>query len=302
MVLVKIGLPKDENIVSRNKFVVNKIFPIAIRNTTVEDQYIILFIAYQDYDNSFLYFQMMVKSENAFDHTYLENHELNIKRFQNNQNDKSLEAYQKLIAQITPNNVYATDFTMIGDPNYPLYFRSTSVRAIDNTHASLVDMYFTIDNFAKIKIYLNRFVNNPNIKALHEEIFNDQKYHNFELVNIETVKMDCTKIESAYENMDFYTTHYTMNCGPSTHQMNWIIVESRERPLKLPLDKNLYDSFYEFHYKVKDVFLQDEDLYIVYMDSYVNGNYKKTKLLKLNKELTNKTNFKDPLNIFIKGE
>lgn len=303
MVLVKLGLPKDENIVSRNKFVVNRIFPIAIRSTTVPDQFIVLFIAYQDYDESFLYFQMMVKVENAFEQTYLENHELNLNRFQNNKNDKSLEVYQKLISKITEFNVYATDFNMISDPERPFYFSSTCVRAIDKTHASVMDIYFTTDNFIKMQIYLNRFINAPSSKLIHEEIFRDQKYHNIEVVNIESVKMDCTKEESAYELMNFFTTHYTMHCGPSKYVMNWSIVETSGRPLKVPLDVNLYNTFYQFHHKVTDVFIHDDYLYILYIEkSEVDGSYKKTKILKLNKELTDKTNFKDSLNIFINQE
>jgi hypothetical protein len=302
MVLVKLGLPKEENIVSRNNFVVNKIFPIAIRSTTVPDQYIVLFVAHQDYNASYLYFQIMVKVENAFDQTYLEEHELNIKRYQNNQNSKSLEAYQKLISEITPNNLYATDFNMVQDPLHPMYFKSTCVRAIDNTHASIVDIYLPISNFVKIKVYLNRFTSLPIKKYIHEELFNDPIYNNIELVNIETVKMDCTKAEQVLENKELFTTHYTMNCGPSTYLMNWSIIETKELPLKVPLDLNLYDTFYKFHYNVKDVFLQDDNLYIVYKDSIICDKCTKAKVLRLNKELTDKTNFKDQLNIFIKGE
>ena len=87
-----------------------------------------------------------------------------------------------------------------------------------------------------------------------------------------------------------------MNCGPSCYQMNWSVLGLKGQMMKVGLDHNLYDSFYKFHYHINDIFIQEGYLYII----HIEGSKNKIKLLRLNKELTDKTNFKDISNIFIK--
>lgn len=313
MVLVKLGLPKEENIVTRNKFITNKIIPIAIRNTNVNDQFIILFVAFQDYDDSYIFLQLLVKAENQFDYMYLKNHNLNISQFSENKDLNSkeqtrLEAYKQFIDKMNNTNVYATDLQTNKDINYPLYYHFSGVKAIDKSHASVLDIYLPIDNFIKIKVYLNRMISKPFELMFHESVFSDEKFHNIEIVNIETVKLDCTKCVDRTLSLGInkvnnaeYTTHYTMNCGPSKFVLNFTVVSIRDKIIKFPLDANLYDTFYSTHHEVKDFFLDDNHLFIIYEEnSLIDGSFKKMKVLKLKPELIDKTNFVDFDKIFVK--
>ena len=306
MVLVKLGLPKEENIVTRNKFIVNKIVPIAIRETNIENQFIILFAASQDYDDSYVFLQILVNTENELDLEYLKNHNLNIFRFKDkkvyNENNKEFASYLQIISKMTSSNVYGTDLRMEESKDHPFYYHCVAVRAIDKSHASLLDLYFTTDNFVKTNIYLNRIISIPFNKYIHEEIFQNKKFNNVEMVGVETVKIDGTKTVN-HLTVSYYTTHYTMNCGPSKYVFNWLTVGSDKNILKNPLDSSLYDSFYKDHFDAKESFLDNKYCYLIYEEkSPIDGSFKKIKVLRLKPELVEKTNIVDYENIFLRGE
>lgn len=316
MVLKKINPPNEEQIVTRNKFIVNDIFPIAIQATPIElNKFIILFQAHQDYDDSFIYIQIMVQAENDFiDKEFFVRHPLNMDNIKNNKDIQKI--YNNMISKMNGNNLYISDLKMTECESQPMYFQSCGIKVIDNTHASVLDLYIPRDNYVKIMLYLDTIQNRPFSFFLdgvtnHEAIFSCPKFHNIEFVRVETVKLDGTRHFEG--NKSLFTSHYTMHCGPSKYVMNWNVGavcntvngegEEVVPPLINPMDKSLYDPFYSNDYFVDFLFIDNEILHVLYEErSPIDYSFKKMKLLKLTKDLYDKTNFVNFGKIFMKKE
>ena len=303
MVLYKVTPPQEENIVTRNKFVVDSILPIGIKAGYIKNTYLILFIAYQDYDESYIYLQLLTATESALENEFIKNNDFNLANI--DPNSERGKSYNELISRMTRENIYGTDFYMNIDKDFPMLYKSFAVRGIDQNHCSVMDVYFTRDNFIKIRLYLDKLSNIPIDKKLQhfEMIFTDNKFTNIEFVNIEKLKYDATAI---VENDNiYYISHYTMWCGPSKYTMNFISPEDNKHTKNLlsnPLALKLYTSFYNKDFVVEYVIVNDDGSgIIIYQDySEIDGSWKSTKALKLTKEQMDQTNFGDPFNkIFI---
>ena len=296
MELAKLGLPKEENIVTRNKFIANNVLPIAFKPTNVENRFLALFVAIQDIDESCIYLQSIIAINNKFELDYIMHHELNIANMA--KNSKTLEAYQNMIKNMTNSNIYATDFIMNDEKDFPLYYHSLAIKAIDQTHASVLDLYFNRDYFIKINLYLNRLanINKFSNNHIHEALFNDPRLNNIEFVQIEKIKHDATaRIATQYGTINI--NHYTMWCGPSVYKMNYLSPIDKDHtsiPLSNPLDINLYNAFYDKHVFIDEFIVYHDQVFVLYEEkSEITDDFKSMKALKLSKELADKTNFID---------
>lgn len=300
MELAKLGLPKEENIVTRNKFIANNVLPIAFKPTNVKNRFLALFVAIQDIDESCIYLQSIIAINNKFELDYIMHHELNIANM--TKNSKTLEAYQNMIKNMTNSNIYATDFIMNDEKDFPLYYHSLAIKAIDQTHASVLDLYFNRDYFIKINLYLNRLANINKFSNNHvpEALFNDPRLHNIEFVQIEKIKHDATaRIVTQHGTINI--NHYTMWCGPSVYKMNYLSPIDKDHtsiPLSNPLDINLYNAFYESHTFIDELITYNDQVFLLYEErSEITKDFKSMKALKLSKELVDKTNFLDSNNM-----
>lgn len=297
MQLLKIGLPDDNSIVARNRFVLNRVYPIAIQPTDDTSNFVILFAGFQDYDETYMYFQAMVTCRNISEVEYFNKNDLNIKNL--NEKDTSpkmqekVKAYKAITNDITSSNLFITDFNMKEDKEFSFYYHAIGVCAIDKSHARLLDLYFPRDNFIKLTLYFKKITEAPSVKYRHENIFRDQKYRNIEYVLIETVKDDATcVVDTELVGISKYITHYEMHCGPSKYIMNFLVVDRNDRVIANPLDTKMYQTFYGNHFNVSEYFEFDNDLFIIYHEfSLVDNSFKKTSALRLKKELADKTNF-----------
>lgn len=314
MVVKKIQEPSQEQIVSRNKYIVNDIYPISLKATPIElDKFIILFQCHQDYDDSYIYIQAMFIMENEFiDKEFFNKHPLNVENI--SRNDITKNTYAELLSKLQPNgsNLYICDLKMDIYEDNPTYYHATAIRPIDQKHASILDLCIPRDNFVKISLYYDSIVNRPfsfimdNHKS-HEFIFSNPKLHNIEFVKIEEVKLDATRTFLGNESL--FISHYTMHCGPSEFKMNYpvgcvasIINDDGDEiipPLKIALDKSLFDPLYSNDIVIEFMFIQNDFLYILYEEkSIIDNSFKKMYLLRLTKDLYDKTNFVNPKNIF----
>lgn len=307
MELIKLGLPKEENIVSRNKFIANQILPIGFKPANKSGtMFLVLFVASQDMDESCIYLQFMISINSKFEEQYLKNHELNIVNMK--AGSKVYSTYKELVKDLNKSNLYSTDLALNDEDDFPLYYHSIAVRPIDNTHASVLDIYLNREYFVKLNIYLNRLNNigHNHIKRIEQELvitklapelsFTDPKLNNIEFVSIEKIKHDATaRVVTSFGTINI--NHYTMWCGPSVFKMNYLSPIDKDHisiPLSNPLDINLYDAFYNKHNIIQDIFTYNDQLFILYEDySDITGEFKNTKVLKISKELADKTNFID---------
>jgi hypothetical protein len=287
MVLIKIGAPKESNIVTRNKFIANKLIPICIKSIEDSNNFLLLFMAHQDYDDSYMFFQILLNDNDNI----LIHHPLYIKNI--SENEKSLEIYKEFISKLDyKTNLYATDLILTQDDEHKNYYKSIGIKAIDSTHASIVDIYFNRDNYIRIKLFLSR-LNNTKFFFGAESIFMNSKYNNIEFVKIEQIKYDAT---SQYNNINM--SHYTLWCGPSKYKINIVSPINIGLILSNPLDSNLYTSFYNNDFLVTEIIIDDDTTILLYEQySEIDNSFKGLKALYLSKELVNKTNIIDPDNV-----
>lgn len=295
MVLIKIGYPKEDFIVSKNNFVANKLLPVGFKSVS-NNQFLLLFVANQDYDDSYIYLQILLNAEDPLEESFIKEHPLYINNIQ--PGTERYEAYQKMLQWFNDSNLFATDFDMKLDKvsNIPHYYHCTGIRAIDEKHASIMDIYIPRSNFIKMKLYLNTICH-PKYSLTsfeNEYIFMDPKLSNMEFVKIEKVKYDAT-CRSEIEGKKINISHYTLWCGPSEYRLNFVTPVDDDhliRPLANPLNFNLYDVFYKKHFFVTDIIEDEEQVYVLY-EAYsdIDNSFKGMKVLILDIELANKTNF-----------
>lgn len=299
MVLIKMDLSAEECVEKRETFVVDSIVPLAIKPTAIKDQYLMLFATCEECDDKYMYFQILLQSENEADKHFFDNHYLNMNNLKSN--NFRLEAYMKFMKNLSNNNLFFTDFSMTKAENSS-YYCSIGTRTIGENKACNIEIYFPVKSFVKLKLYLERFIKMPYIGTRHEDVFRDDSYNNIIVENIESIKMDCTKAELNGRATSTYTTHYTVNIGIKIiYKFNHTIVAETNKNVKHNMDSKLYDDLYSNDTFVGEIFSDDKFVYFVYREKSIDGSLKSIKLLKLDLELANRnTNLFNHDNIFIK--
>lgn len=278
MKLVKISLPNKEFIITNNKFFIDTIVPITIKEHV--NSYIIFFAANQKCDDKTIYLQMMVSPDTDLEKEYFKNHFL-------------LNKSSDLEKNMTSDNLYIVDFCM-DDMNDNMYFHSTGVRPIQSsgkTFASILDLYISVSIFTKIQLYIDGLVN-INTKSLtysNELVFTEPLLNTVTFINIDNVRLEVSaKLES-----NLYITHYKMMSGKTEFRMNYVSLTKKDgiSLLKDPTTQGNFMILYENKYFLDSnkIFLYNEKLYIFYVENL--GVSTKSYLLCLNKDLIDKTNF-----------
>lgn len=315
MVLVKMKYPEQENIVARNTFVANNIFLIGIKQIPDSKSFLFLFMAYQDYDDSYIYIQAPIYSQNAFDFEYLDEHELNIKNLANNTSkDTKITSYKELIRMMNNENIYSCDMEINQDETHPSYYHMEGVRVIDKDHASVLDIYLPLHNFVRLQVYFARIFSVPNHRFQHESIFAEKLLKEVKLYDIVEVTLNGTKILS--ENgtiLKNFMSHYTVRSGTTYFRFNTISISYENNALINPMDCKAFDAIYsEDSIVTLDYFNYDDHGYILTrkkgkvfdpdpkIEKGYNNYTAEFVILRLNSEIREKISLFNPDSIFIK--
>lgn len=304
MVLAKVNPVQEEYIVAENKFIANNVLLVGIRKTEDRNIFMLLFVAYQDYDNSYIYLQTAVVITDEFDYDYLNNHQLNLDNIKNNLDTKAVEEYKKLISMMNDSNIYSCDMSMKKDIEHPSYYLSKCVRVIDDTHVSIMNVYFPFHNFVRLNVFFWRMQFTDDTENRGEKILLDKALNHVKLYDVEYIRINGTKVEQ-FNDWTTYTTHYTVNCGPTEFRFNFRFGSSLEEfEVRDPLDAKIYDANYKDDPIIIDNFIVDNILYLLHFKKesiekdMIKGKYS---LLAIPIERASKeTNLIDPSFIFIK--
>ena len=297
LLISKVGMPSEDNIVTRCNFIANKIIPIGIRVAKLEGTFIFLFKAIQDYDDSEKYFQIIMNTNDIFYYDKVKDYHLYVNRM----SGKDKEIYHKHIEGLNTNSpkIYGTDFVFNKDDEHRNYYKCNAVRAVDQTHAEVLDIYISSDMYIKIKLYLSNITQNL-IKypaSRFEYIFIDKLFHEIKILEVSHVEYNGTA-----QYMDAVnTSHYTMYCsGPKAYKMNintFVSQEYKGKPLSNPMNYETYMAIYKNDFYITNIILEDDGVLLIWAEYDEKQVYKNPHALKLSMELVNKTNFLDDNNI-----
>ena len=296
MDLYRLGLPDDEAIIVRDKFIVDTIIPLCLRKATDKD-YTILFYAVQDSTESSLFLQSIVRVTDDLDEGFLNNHPLNIVNIQ--KDPKRLAFYNEKIDSMH-GNTYNTDFDMEEDQDNKRYFHANATKAIyvkstKEPQAALVDLLITRDNFVRLSLFFTKFL----IRDTYaESMFITPKLTNISFEKITHVKLDGSSWNRA---TGMIYNHYTMGNGPTMYRMTFISPEKKNGKLRNPMIAEHYNTFYGKDFLIRDIIFdshQDRIFVLYELRSEITNQYKGTKVLVLDKEIYDHTNFVDLYKVY----
>ena len=297
MVLTKIELPAigTKAITNQFKFVLNSLYPIGFKETNISGCFLFLFGAYQDYEDKYMYLQILFETENAFEYDLLKKHPNYIPNYEKDNIRQS--AYKQMISKISDDNLYATDFitTKIDSRNY---YESMALRRVAPNQVEKVQLFIPINTYLRVKIFLE----NLNVKSnpFPCEIFADHRFDNPTFVNIDEVK----RCESALAGTGelFLDTHYIFTAGPHTYPLNYRTFINKEKEIANLLDQNIFTSQYSTDYYIEYMTREDDTVLVIFDGEEIK--YEKFNLpqgefivvCRIPAELVNKTNFIDQNN------
>ena len=296
MVLTKIEFPTaKKGIIGQSKFVVNSLYPIGFKETNISGCFLFLFGAYQDYQDKYIYLQILFETENAFEYDLIRKHPNYIPNYDNNEAQKA--AYKQMISKMNDDNLFATDFitTKLENKNY---YESAAIKRTSMNQAEKVQLYIPVNTYVRIKIFLE----NLNVKAnpFPCEIFADPSFNSPTFVNVDEVKRCETAIAGNGEL--FIDTHYELVCGPSTYRMNYRTFADKTRELANELNQDIFSSQYSMDYYI-EYMTRDEDTVLVVFKGeelrYEKYNIEEKKYIticRIPSNLIEKTNFIDQCN------
>ena len=306
MVLTKIEFPTTKNgIVKKDKFVLNSLFPIGFKETNIKGCFLFLFGAYQDYQDRYMYLQIMFQTEDPLEHDIIKNHPNYIPNYDKDPAQKA--AYMQMISKMADDNLYATDFIMTKLPENNNYYEAEAMKRINYATAEEMKLFIPMNTYLRIKIFLENL--NVKAKPFPCEIFTNPRFNNPSFANIEKIKRD----ESTYAaNKEvFIDTHYKFYSGPDIYKANYRSFINKEAHLANELDQNIYTSQYSLDYYIEYMTRDEDDLLIVFNPTEHGSRLRYERevdvpsefitVLRIPKELIDRTNFLDQFNkVFIK--
>lgn len=286
----KIGLPDEQNVVVKNTFVVDEIIPVCL-SVIDGSSFRLIFRATQNSTEESILLQVALYCSDKRDTQFINNHPLNILNVK--KDFERLKFYNEAVKDLS-NSIYATDFYMTELDDKP-YFIANGAKALDDIHATVLDLLVTRDNFIKINLFFNR------LKIYDkgaESVFLSHKLHNMKFSTINRSKLDGSASDIA---SNLVCSHYTTGNGPETYRFNFLSARLNGRKLRCPMSVDVYNSFYSDHFVIADTIYEPvkDILYAVFeVRSDITDNYKETKILRFNKEFYNRTNLVDISRIY----
>ena len=300
MVLTKIQFSSEHNkkyIVSENDFIINSLYPIGFKETSVENNFMFLFGAYQDFEDKYIYLQILFKIEDPFEYNIIKEHHNYIPNYEGNPDQAS--AYQHMISEMNDDNLYATDFIM-SKSDRPFYYSAIAVKKDDATHARLLHLYIPRNTFIRIKIFLENLDVRGSVFPC--SIFANPAFNNPKFVDVDELKR-CETCEAATKEK-FVDTHYEMICGPDLYKMNYRSYKHPTYKLANELDQNIFNSQYSTNYYLQYIIRDETEdmLYVIHCGEKLR--YEKDIIeptgsivvLKLDNRFIDRTNFLNQFN------
>ena len=296
MVLTKIELPTGKKAITNQfKFVVNSLYPIGFKETNISGCFLFLFGAYQDYQDQYIYLQILFQTENAFEYDLIKKHPNYIPNYEKDIVRQS--AYKQMISKMSDDNLYATDFctTKLDNKNY---YEALAVQRSSITKATKVDLYIPINTYLRIKIFLE----NLNVKSAPFpcEIFADPRFNNPNFITIDEVK----RCETTYAGNGelFVDTHYQLFAGPHMYPVNYRTFIDREKELANELNQEIFTAQYSTDYYIEYMTRDGDDVLVVFDGEEIK--YEKFSLpqdkfiavCRIPASMVDKTNFIDQTN------
>ena len=290
----KLELPPEDKIVANSNFIVNTIIPISIRRLSI-NIYGILFYTKQDSTEDERFFQLIISASGEFETEYVESHPLYIENISKNR-DMFIH-YKNIVEKMDNTNCYNTDFDMVVSQDHKMYYSFTGSRVSNNGNAVIISGLMTRDNFIKINLFMNKFMN---YDLCAENVFVDKKLHNIQFLNINHLKLDATTTDFGSKVV---CSHYTCGFGPAICKFNFVSPKLTDMKLRNMMLPDVYNRFYGSDFIVKDIIydFNSDSVFVMYEErSSVTNNYKSTKALIFDKDFYNRTNFIDETKIYEK--
>lgn len=274
-----------DSISSTDKFVINNLVPVGFREIE-KNKFVFLFLAVQDFDEKTIYLQLFFSASNQFEYDTLKKHPNYIQNYKNNKD--SLEMYKKMIEKLSKDTLYITDFFLIQNKDFPLYYNTSAVKAISNTQVEKLNLYLPRNTFVKVKCLLGNY--NVRSTLFPTSIMNRLNINDIRFAIVERVVNN----GSVMLEDDYIDTHYNIKAENKFYKINYRTKKKKYYfPINL-LDKEAY-SKYENDYYLEYIFKFDDKVYVIYPEE--NNN---KVILVFDQEKTDQTNFIDQFNTIFK--
>ena len=239
----------------------------------------------------------MFQTEDPLEHDIIKSHRNYIPNYDKDPAQKS--AYMQMISKMGDDNLYAADFIMTKMANNTNYYEAEAMKRINYATAEEMKLYIPMNTYLRIKIFLENL--NVKSKPFPCEIFTNPRFNNPNMVNVEQVKRD----ESTYAaNKEiFIDTHYKFYAGPYIYKANYRSFIKDNGQLSNELNQDIYTSQYSLDYYIEYMTRDEDDLLIIFNPTEHGSKLKYEKevdepdkfitVLRLSKELVDKTNFLD---------
>lgn len=205
--------------------------------------------------------------------------------------------YLELTKDITNDNIYICNLDMYECADKP-YFFCNAYKQLDNSaHLEMLDLFFDREIFIKYNIFVRDFINRNHVADIHffTDVLRKPKF-----TTVEHIKLDAS---TARLDSDIVISHYTAGNGPELYKFNSLSNKLLGRKLKCLIGIEPYDALYMKDFVINDIIYEphNECLYLVYRDfDYILKKIKSAKILRLYKDIYDKTDLIDPENIYEK--
>ena len=286
----------EQDIIKTNSFFINNINFVGIFPIMGNDMYNLLFRVEETSTERVVYFNLLIRPEDKPEKEVLDNHPNNIRNIK-----KDLDqTYKELVEDLSQDgtNLFSYDFNM-KKSDIKNHYHGSGFRKVDENFYESIEFVFNRDLFVQI----NLFLRDISLSIIDMDgLFDSFKYKNIELITINHVKLNAS---AKIDNSNLIMSHYTVGLGPTEFKFRFLslVLNDKNYRLRNPMILDQFRIFYFNDELCMDRFYYDGYLYLLYYEkSEITKQYKSTKLLKLSKELYDKTNLVDQYKIYEKIE
>ena len=266
MVVQRVNEPDPSTVVTRNRFIINDIIPLYLRNTKMENRFILTFHCKEDHDDKYIFLEIMMIIHDKILKKNFQESFLNIESKKFSEQTKNLALIEE--AKISEDR-YVTDLHMEEDDNYRAYFHSVAVKAIDHRHNKVLDLYIPRDNFIKIQKFLKDIDEGINenkiIRTFFSPIYHNLKFYDITRIDTEGTLYSEKPVQMIVNGGHIYFTHYTMYSEIEKFRLNCISISKLPKEqLMNPMHECNYIPNFGDDFCVTDFFKSKNFLYIIY--------------------------------------
>ena len=225
MNLINLSLHDEEEIISRRKFIINKIKFIGISQSVLDKEVFYLFFkTKQDFNDEIIYLKFCIIISDPMVYESIKN-----SKYFLSENDKNK------FNNCNNDNCYLADFNLIRDVKHPNYYFAIGKKSVDK-YFEVLDIYYTFDNYIRImnliyKINSTKFWQSEQL----EIIFNSDLYNNIYEDRLDNKSsLISTKINSTT-----VMTYYQFRCGKKKFGVSFLMSNDTNKILfsYIPIEK-----------------------------------------------------------------